>query len=62
MKFKPSPDRTRRWFFNQCGVGLGAMALGNLLAEALRQIGDAYLEKSGAVESETAHYTNPHKE
>ncbi|MGA3205081.1 MAG: DUF1501 domain-containing protein, partial [Bryobacteraceae bacterium] len=27
-------DRTRRWFFNQCGVGLGAMALGNLLAEA----------------------------
>jgi hypothetical protein len=27
----------------------------NLLAEAMRQIGDAYLEKSGAVESETAH-------
>jgi hypothetical protein len=26
--------RTRRWFFEQCGVGLGAMALGNLLAEA----------------------------
>jgi hypothetical protein len=28
---------------------------GNLLAEALRQIGDAYLEKSGALEKETAH-------
>jgi hypothetical protein len=28
---------------------------GALLAEALRQIGDAYLEKSGAVEGETAH-------
>jgi len=28
---------------------------GNLLAEAMRYIGDAYLEKSGAVESETAH-------
>jgi hypothetical protein len=28
---------------------------GNMLAEAMRHIGDAYLEKSGAVESETAH-------
>jgi hypothetical protein len=28
---------------------------GHLLAEALRHIGDAYLEKSGAVEPETAH-------
>src|SRR6185437_16294252 len=27
-------DRTRRWFFEQCGVGVGAMALANLLAEA----------------------------
>jgi hypothetical protein len=25
---------TRRWFFQQCGVGLGAMALGQLLREA----------------------------
>src|SRR5437867_12653959 len=25
---------TRRWFLQQCGVGLGAMALGQLLAEA----------------------------
>jgi len=25
---------SRRWFFEQCGVGLGAMALGNLLAES----------------------------
>jgi hypothetical protein len=28
---------------------------GNLLAEAMRQIGDAFLEKSSAVQSETAH-------
>ena len=28
---------------------------GNLLAEAMRQIGDAVLEKSGVVEGETAH-------
>jgi len=28
---------------------------GNLLAEAIRQIGDAFLENSGAVEGETAH-------
>ncbi len=26
---------TRRWFFGQCGVGLGSMALGSLLGEAL---------------------------
>jgi hypothetical protein len=25
---------TRRWFFEQCGVGLGTMALGHLLAES----------------------------
>src|SRR5689334_18237822 len=24
---------SRRWFFKQCGVGLGAIALGNLLAD-----------------------------
>jgi hypothetical protein len=28
---------------------------GNLLAEAMRQLGDAFLEKSGAVESDTTH-------
>ncbi|MEO5803215.1 MAG: DUF1501 domain-containing protein, partial [Verrucomicrobiota bacterium] len=26
---------TRRWFFKQCGVGVGAMALNSLLAESL---------------------------
>src|SRR5437870_5634847 len=25
---------SRRWFFEQCGIGLGAMALGNLLAQS----------------------------
>ena len=25
---------TRRWFFEQCGVGLGTAALGHLLAES----------------------------
>src|SRR5690242_19800622 len=25
---------TRRWFFQQCGVGLGAVALGDLLRQA----------------------------
>src|SRR5438876_4529582 len=29
-----STDITRRWFFEQCGVGLGAAALGSLLAES----------------------------
>jgi hypothetical protein len=27
-------QRTRRWFFEQCGVGLGGIALANLLSEA----------------------------
>ena len=27
-------NRTRRWFFEQCGIGVGAMALANLLADA----------------------------
>ena len=34
---KPLPrnnERTRRWFFEQCGVGLGSVALANLLAAA----------------------------
>src|SRR6266852_9165043 len=25
---------SRRWFFEQCGIGLGAMALGNLLTQS----------------------------
>ncbi|MBK9166807.1 MAG: DUF1501 domain-containing protein [Bryobacterales bacterium] len=36
----PMPDarieRTRRWFFEQCGVGLGAIALGHLLGGTAR--------------------------
>src|SRR2546430_2520952 len=27
-------QRTRRWFFEQCGLGLGSMALGALLSES----------------------------
>lgn len=29
---KPGPEITRRWFFEQCGVGLGRVALGSLMA------------------------------
>ena len=28
---------TRRWFFKQCGVGLGAIALGDLLVAGITQ-------------------------
>ena len=34
MKPLPKIEKTRRWFFEQCGVGLGAIALGNLLTSA----------------------------
>ena len=27
-------ERTRRWFFRECGVGLGAIALGQLLGRS----------------------------
>ena len=27
-------QRTRRWFFEQCGIGVGGMALANLLADS----------------------------
>src|SRR5437016_13458138 len=30
----PTKLVSRRWFFEQCGIGLGAMALGHLLADA----------------------------
>ena len=29
-------ERTRRWFFRECGVGLGAIALGQLLGGSAR--------------------------
>ncbi|MEO8658680.1 MAG: sulfatase, partial [Bryobacteraceae bacterium] len=31
---KPPQEITRRWFFEQCGVGLGRAALGSLMAGA----------------------------
>ncbi|MSV30257.1 MAG: DUF1501 domain-containing protein [Bryobacterales bacterium] len=36
MKINPDQARqiTRRWFFEQCGVGVGGMALGQLMAQA----------------------------
>ena len=36
MKMNPEQARhvTRRWFFEQCGVGVGGMALGQLMAQA----------------------------
>jgi len=27
-------QRTRRWFFEQCGIGVGGIALANLLADS----------------------------
>src|SRR5689334_5737102 len=34
---------TRRWFFKQCGVGLGTMALGSLLNQKLFAAGNPAL-------------------
>ncbi|MGH9630080.1 MAG: DUF1501 domain-containing protein [Bryobacteraceae bacterium] len=41
---------SRRWFFEQCGVGLGAMALGHLFAES------GFAAKTGPLAPKEPHY------
>ena len=38
MKPLPKIERTRRWFFEQCGVGLGRIALAGLFTRAIRTV------------------------
>ena len=44
---------SRRWFLEQCGVGLGGMALGQLFGEA------GYAAAGAATPTPTAHGVNP---
>ena len=44
---------TRRWFFRQCGVGLGSIALGSLLNDA-RAVGSALRTPSSALKGPLA--------
>src|SRR5262245_42470499 len=40
-----SPAASRRWFLQQCGVGLGGLALRSLLGHTARAAGDAMAPK-----------------
>jgi hypothetical protein len=50
---------TRRWFFQQCGVGLGTMALGQLLAE--NNVASAAAAGSNPLDPRRPHYTGKAK-
>jgi len=48
---------TRRWFFRQCGIGLGSVALASLLQEE-RAVGGPALQASNPLAPKTPHF-NP---
>jgi len=48
---------TRRWFFRDCGVGLGSMALGSLLGGAARGAADADAAASGPLAPKLPHHS-----
>jgi len=47
-------ELTRRWFFRQCGVGLGSIALGQLLGETSSRASDA---PAGQLAPKALHFT-----
>ena len=50
-------DITRRWFFKQCGVGLGAIALGNLLGEQGYAVSNSSSAQTDPLASKKPHHT-----
>ncbi len=48
--------RTRRWFFKQCGVGLGSMALASLLRDSLAPSAQAALAPTGPLAPKAPHF------
>src|SRR6202041_1756879 len=48
---------TRRWFFQQCGVGLGRIALAGLFTGALTGRGTSARASSPALLPKRSHYT-----
>ncbi len=47
---------TRRWFFKDCGVGLGSIALGSLLAETLAPSAEAGVTLTNALAPKQPHF------
>jgi uncharacterized protein (DUF1501 family) len=48
--------RTRRWFFKQCGVGLGSIALSSLLRDSLAPSAQAALAPTGPLAPKAPHF------
>jgi uncharacterized protein (DUF1501 family) len=48
--------RTRRWFFKQCGMGLGSMALASLLRDSLSPSAQAALAPTGPLAPKAPHF------
>jgi uncharacterized protein (DUF1501 family) len=48
--------RTRRWFFKQCGVGLGSVALASLLRDSLAPSAQAALAPTGPLAPKAPHF------
>lgn len=49
-------ELTRRWFFKQCGVGLGSIALASLLKDHLAPSAQAALAPAGPLAPKRPHY------
>jgi hypothetical protein len=49
-------DRTRRWFFKECGVGLGSIALASLLNEELAPGASGAMSTTGAMAPRKPHF------
>ena len=53
-------DRTRRWFLSQCGVGLGAVALNELLATDIGhnriRAAESVARQGGALQPRSPHF------
>lgn len=49
-------ERTRRWFFKQCGVGLGSMALASLLRDSLAPSAQAAVAPTGPLAPKAPHF------
>src|SRR6476619_803152 len=47
---------TRRWFFQQCGVGLGSIALGSILAETAASAAPGEIELESPLAPKKPHF------
>lgn len=61
-RHEDSGSITRRWFLQECGVGLGKMALASLLGQSLVRSGRAAVAASDAMAPHPAHFAGKAKQ